>query len=668
MLSLINFRHPGKAGGLVRDRDPLSRTITTSIVSLILLVAAASGKAEDSSDLEEIVVTAGLEPIAAADVGTSLTIISREEIERRQVKYLSELLRTVPGFAVSQSGGPGGLTQVRVRGAEANQLLVLVDGIRANDPASGDEFQFQYALTSDIERIEIIRGPQSAVWGTDALAGVINIIRRREVSRDSSYLNSQAEGGSFGSIAASADGGFQRGRVQLTGGVAWQESDGINISRGPGEKDGSENTTADARFEFLATESLKLALSGQHVDATTDFDGISFVTGLPGDSDQFTEAEQTYVSATAGLNPAGDRWDVTASVNWLDSDNQNYSFGAWNGSTSAETLDFRLRGSFGLVAEEPRRHRLTFALDHREVDFSQRGIASEFGDPNQDQSYDVAGYAAEYVGRPAEGFTWSFSARRDEFSDFDDATTWQVAASKRFGDGVRLRASLGTGSKAPTFIERFGFFSELFLGNPDLEPESSRGWEIGADLPIGDTGFTFGATWFDQKLEDEIDGFVFDPETFLFTAVNRPGDSDRQGLELMLGGMLSFGLSLDVSYTYTDATDFSTGGVANPEIRRPEHMASLNLNQEFGGGRGNANLNLSYNGDQFDNYFPPPEYAMVPVELDAYTLVDFAVSWAITPALELTGRVSNLLDEDYEEILGFARPGRGFFAGIRGNF
>jgi vitamin B12 transporter len=151
--------------------------------------------AEDAFELEDIVVTAGLQPISITDVASSITVISREEIEQKQVLYLSELLRDVPGFAVSQAGGAGSQTQVRVRGAEANHLLVLIDGVRANDPSANDEFQYQFALTSNIERIEIIRGPQSATWGSDAVAGVINIIRKKTV--DSHFLSGNVEAGSF---------------------------------------------------------------------------------------------------------------------------------------------------------------------------------------------------------------------------------------------------------------------------------------------------------------------------------------------------------------------------------------------------------------------------------------------------------------------------------------
>jgi vitamin B12 transporter len=663
-----NLRFTGESAGLTRGLFNSESRLNAGKILFSGFLFVSAAHASEPGEMEHLVVTASMDPVEAVDVAGSLTVISREQIEQLQVRYLSELLRTVPGFAVSQAGGPGALTQVRVRGAEANQLLVLIDGVRANDPASGDEFQFQYALTSDIERIEIMRGPQSATWGTDALAGVVNIIRRKNLDSDSGFLKSNIEGGSFDSITAGVDGGWRSERTRFTGGVTYLESEGTNISRGDGEKDGSETTNFNGRLEFEASEALRLTLLGQHVDARNDFDGISFVTGLPEDSDQYTEANRTYLSGIATLSPLGARWNASATVNWLDSDNENFSFGAPNGSTSAETLEFKTRATIGLGANDPDDHRLTLALDYRDVEFSQRGAASAFGDPNQDQSYDVTGYAAEYIGRPTSDLTWMASVRQDDFSDFEDATTWQLGASQMLAAGIRLRGSIGTGSKAPTFIERYGFFPDFFQGNPDLKPEESQGWEVGFDVPLGDSSLNLGITYFSQDLENEINGFVFDPETFLFTAENREGESERNGVELLLSGAITSRLSISGSYTYTDATEIGPSGDSVREARRPEHMASLVLNQVFADGRGNVNLNVNYNGTQLDNYFPPPDYALVPVELDDFIVVGLAASWSLNSSWEITGRVTNLLDEDYEEILGFARPGRGVFVGIRGQF
>ena len=606
-----------------------------------------------------------MEPVPSDIVASSVTVITRSEIERRQVKYVADLLRDVPGFAVSQAGGVGSQTQIRVRGTESNHLLVLVDGIRANDPASNDDFQFEYELAANIERIEIIRGPQSAIWGTDALAGVINIIRRKEVTNR--YLNARGEYGSFDSVNLGVDGGIVEGRYQLSGGVAFQDSDGTNISREGNEKDGADSALVNAALDIEATDALKLSFSAQHVDASSDYDDVDFfVTGLPVDADRVTEIERWYARTEARFDPADSRWNAHASLNWLDSDNEIFSFGAWESSTAADALELRLRSSVNLDAAAE--HRLTIALDRRETDFHQRGYATPFGDPNQNQSSDVTGYAAEYLGEVFDGFNLTASARLDDFSDFEQAVTWQLAASQQIGRGLKLRGSVGTGSKAPTLIERFGFFPGSFIGNPDLEPEESQGWEVGIENTFSHERWRIGAAYFDQTLKDEIDGFVFDLDTFLFTAENREGKSYRSGVEVLLDGDVTDSLLISASYTYLDATEGDLQGNHTREVRRPRHMATLTANLDFADDRGQLNLNLNYNADQLDIYFPPPFFTGELVPLDDYLVVDLASSWKLNENLELVARVSNVFDEDYEEVLGFARPGRGVYAGLRSWF
>ena len=347
--------------------------IQSVLLSTTFLFFGSFATAEEPAELEELIVTAGLEPISVADVASSVTIITREEIEQKQVKFLADLLRDVPGFAVSQAGGPGTQTQVRVRGAEANQLLVLMDGIRANDPASGDEFQFQYALTSNIERIEIIRGPQSATWGTDALAGVINIIRRKDVANQ--YLAANAEYGSFNSVNLGVDGGINRERMTLTGGISYMNTDGTNISREGDEDDGAENLNANARMEIRASDSVGLVFSGQHVDATSEFDDFDFfTTGLPVDADRVTEAKRNYVRGEVRYDPADDPWNGGFEINWLDTDNNNFSDGVWDSATAAQTLEMRLKGSFLWGTKDSQNNRLTVVVDRENVDLPKCGL------------------------------------------------------------------------------------------------------------------------------------------------------------------------------------------------------------------------------------------------------------------------------------------------------
>ncbi|MBT8074216.1 MAG: TonB-dependent receptor, partial [Xanthomonadales bacterium] len=399
-----------------------SSTVFNMAATMLLVLPGGQALAEDILELEELVVTAGLQPVSLRDVASSVTVITREEIEQKQVKYLSDLLRDVPGFAVSQAGGAGSQTQIRVRGAEANQLLVLMDGVRANDPAASGEFQYQFALAANIERIEIIRGPQSATWGSDAMAGVINIIRRRDV--DERYLSGTVEAGSFDSVNVAVDGGYSGERFRLSGGLSYLDTDGTNISRTGNEKDGAENTTGNLGLEFDISESVNLRLSGQAVKATSEWDEIDyFVTGLPTDADRVTKSDQNFLSGELSYKPLQGRWSGSFSLHRMDSDNENFADGLWSGSTAATTLEYRLRGN-AFIGDD-RNHRFGFAIEHEDVDFSQRGEASPFGDPNQDQSYDINGYALEYIGKPFTGFSWTLSARLDDYSDFDNAKTWQ---------------------------------------------------------------------------------------------------------------------------------------------------------------------------------------------------------------------------------------------------
>jgi len=638
------------------------KAIFTMVSSLIFTSFSPQSIAEEALELDDMLVTARLRPISINDVASSITVITREDIEQRQVKYLSDLLRDVPGFAVSQAGGAGSQTQVRARGAEANQLLVLIDGVRANDPALGDEFQYQFALTSNIERIEIIRGPQSATWGSDAMAGVINIIRKKNVT--SQYLAGDVEGGSFSTVNLGVDAGYSGDVFRINGGASYLDTEGTNISRNGNEKDGAENATANISLEIDAGDAFTFGLSGLVVDASSEFDEIDFfVTGLPVDADRVTESEQTFLTGEFRYAGLESPFSANFSVRLLDSEHENFADGLWTSSTAAETLELRLRGGWAIG----RNHSLNFALERQDIDYSQRGEASFFGDPNQDQSYDVNGYALEYVGKPVADFTWTLSGRLDDYSDFDDATTWQLAGAYRLSSALRLRGSVGTGSKAPTFTERYGFFEDLFIGNPDLKPESSQGWEIGLDTNWTEGRQTLLLTYFNQDLQDEIDGFVFDPDTFMFTAKNKD-NSKRQGVEAVFDARLGKAWSFCASYTCTDATEKDASGQWVREVRRPKHITSLAANYYFADERGNLNLNVNYSGKQLDVFFSPVTFTQDRVDIPSYTVVDLAAAWKLTSSLEITARASNLFDEEYEEILGFVRPGRAFYAGLRGRF
>ena len=632
--------------------------------------------AQDNDDsIETITVTGSRTPVPLPLLGSSGTVIDRQELERRQSASLSTILRDVPGFAVSRSGVQGSVTQLRVRGAEANQVLVMIDGIEANDPAQGSEFNLAHLLVREIERVEVIRGPQSALWGSDALAGVVNIITRR--GEGDPTLSGFAEGGSFGTVYGGGGISGSGDRFHFNIGGSILDSAGSNISRQGNEKDGYDNTTLSFKGGYEVTDYLSFKVLGRHTDATNEFDNTDFLTGLPADSDNVTDSARDYGLIQIRLDTFGGRWEHIADGSITATENDNFTSGVETSSTQGKRYEFDYQTNYFIdtLAYGGTQHTLTFAIDYEKEDFTQRGQASAFGDPNQDLEMDSTGMIGEY--RIASDLDWLLSAgiRHDSNSDFQDDTTFRLTGSYRYSaTGTRLRAAYGSGSKNPTFTERFGFFAQSvtpFVGNPGLKPERSRGWEVGFEQPLLEDRARFGFTYFDEDLRDEINGFVFDPTLGpfgAFTAQNVDGISKRHGIELSGQMQVSPALLLKGMYTWLDATETDTFGNDLKEIRRPEHIASINLNYVFLNGRGNINLNMFYNGKQLDTYFPPFPQPMQRVTLDDYVFVNLTADWQLTESVSLYGRIENLLDENYEEIFGFATPGIGAYAGVRVRF
>lgn len=635
---------------------------------VLLAVISINTSAED---LETVVVTAARTPVNPDEVGSSMTIISAEEIEQRQVANLADILRDVPGLAVSRSGGPGASTQIRVRGAEANHVLVLIDGIEANDPAQGSEFNFANVLTDGIERIEVVRGPQSALWGSDALAGVINIITAPGAGPPT--IAGYVEAGSFatrragGSIAAGAD----RYHFNLNGSVL--DSGGTNVSRQGDEDEGFNEGTVSLNAAYTPAPELEFTVNARHEAATSQFDNVDFlITGLPSDSNSETETRLDYAGARAKLSLLDGHWEQRLGATFTGTRNDNFNDRLESGSGAGRK--YRLEYQTSGLLETPRllgsTHVLTFALEHELEDFRQRGPATPFGDPNQDLNVRTTAIVGEYRVRAAESLSFSAGVRHDANSDFADTTTLRFTATwdPPGLPGTRLHSTWGEGVKNPTFSDRFGFFAESvppFIGNPDLKPESSQGWDAGVAQALFGGRLRLGVTHFRERLEDEIDSFVFDPSRNAFTAMNTGGTSWRQGIEVTAAADLSPGLKLNAAYTWLDAVQPDAAGGETQEVRRPRHVASINANYAFAGDRANINLNVAYTGAQSDTFFPPFPRPAEEVALRDFTLVTLAGSYRIAGNLSLYARVDNLLDRDYEEVFGYQAPGISASAGIR---
>lgn len=635
------------------------------------LAADPPADATVGAPVDTITVTAYRTPQPLDRVGSAVTIVGSDGIELRQDAVAAEALRGVPGLAIARGGPVGAQTQVRMRGAEANQLLVLIDGVEANDLATDDSFSFEHLTTFDIERIEVVRGPQSALWGSDALAGVINVVTRRpeQPLETAGFL----ESGSFGLVNGGARVGLRGDDASLAASVSRLDVDGTNAARTGTEDDGYENTTGNLAAALRVLPSLALDFSLRHTDATTDYDALDFVDGVlvPVDANDHTDVTQDYARAGARLDLLDGRWshELHYGVTAVDTDTtaeDRYAGGFDHSSTRGDKYGVYYQSTVRLPQRDPAAPAdlLTVAVDHEREEFRQRVDSSDYGNPNQDQALETTGYAVEYVAFIGRDLSLSASARRDDNSDFGDVNTMRATASWNLpATRTRLHASFGNGQKSPTFFERFGYAPDTFVGNPNLDPETSRGWDAGVEQALLDGRLVADVTWFLTDLEDEINGYYCPPPDFLCTAVNEDTSSRRRGVETSVRAELGPAWSVSASYTYTDATE----GDAR-EVRRPMHVASVDATGRWLNGRLAFNAGAYYTGQREDDAFLLDAPYVTRVTLGDYTLVNLALSYDVTRQVTVYGRLENALDEDYEDVYGFNTPGIGGFAGVRVRF
>lgn len=609
---------------------------------------------DTNAEIEEVLVSASLIPITASRSANAVTVIDRAQLRNRATVSLSNILRDVPGFSVSQVGVLGSQTQIRVRGAEANHLLVTIDGVEANDPSQGDEFSWGTLTASDIERIEIIRGPQSSLRGSDAVAGVVNIITR---SAEKSSVGLFLESGSWATHHSGFNIGYKQGDFDIRFGLSHIESEGDNIARRGDENDGYRNTTYNIRSGLKLSDQIDISFAARESDGMNQFDADNDFDGLIEDQDRVSEFENSTMRFQGDYSSKDGTWQHKVLISQSKSDNNAFADKA-KGNVTASTKDqIQYIGSF---TWDQGAQNIAALVEGEEEDWMQRGeITWGVYDPNQDRERDTDSVAVEYRTDINDHLTLAASARHDDNSEFDSAKTYRAEAIYQLTEAIRLRGAVGTAVKNPTFTERFGFYTN-FIGNPNLIPEESTSWELGADQLIMGGALTLSLTIFEAELENEIDGFVYDPATFAYTSSNINGTSERKGAELSAVGNISESMSLSAAYTYTD----STGDDAVREVRRPRHIASLNLGWQAAHNL-HLNTNIQFTGEQTDVYFPPfPEPSQV-VALSNHTLVNINLNYSATEKFEMYLKLENALNENYEEVFGYQTLGFGASLGLR---
>lgn len=615
-------------------------------------------EAEDATVVTqpEVVVSASRVPVATEQVGSAVTVITAEELEQRQVRIVSDVLRDVPGVAVSRTGPTGAFTQVRIRGAEGNQTLVIIDGIEVNNPAGGSEFDFANLLNSDLARIEVLRGPQSALYGSDAIGGVVNVVSERP--EDGFSFLGRGEGGSFNTGSGLINAGYGGEDFYGSATIDHFTTGGISVAEernGNTEEDGYENTTMRLKGGVaLFDDMLEFEAVGYRVDSTRDGDASALIVGAV-DSDDTSDTLQHFGLASAKLKLFDGAWEHIARASFVHVDtdffdgNDNQTFSS-NGEK--DKFDYQTNLFFSTPQFADAEHTLTFLAERERED--QRSGGATFNNV-EIVNY---GYAGEYRLGLWDRLFLSGGLRYDDNDDlFDNETTYRATAAYLHREtGTRLHGSVGRGVKNPTLFELFGFTAN-FTGNPNLEPEKSFGWDVGVEQSFWDDRVLIDVTYFNNEIEDLITGSGN-------TAINLEGENEIQGIEVSAAAEPIQGLRFDIAYTFTDAEDDNGDDLT----RRPKHVASFNANYAFDLYNRPANLNFGvrFSGKQDDTVllgFGPGQTRTE--TLDSFTLVNIGASYEIADGISLFARGENLLDDNYQEVVGFGTPGIAGFAGVR---
>ncbi|MYG14033.1 MAG: TonB-dependent receptor [Gammaproteobacteria bacterium] len=604
---------------------------------LLLLAGAAPIQAADA--IETLVVTAHRLP-------TDDPILPVTRLEPGLEAAVGvDALRQLPNLAIAQSGSLGGVAQVRLRGSEANHALVLIDGIEVNDPANGSEYNFAHLMPFASTAIEFLPGAQSAVWGSDALAGVIHLSTAPNQANRAVGMESGAFGGRTARIqlADRLESGYYNLAALTT------ESDGVNISRRGTEKDGYEQVGWQASGGWLGDRwQVRSVLRG--ANTKSEYDPGAFPTYLPADGDNFAEHDEVVAGVDVGWD--AHRWQHQFKLNHLRTENDDFAESQSTLATEGERTKVSYTAGYRLASNLQTQG----FVEHEAESFKQRAAATLFGDPNHSQRVDALSAGLELIGQIGKGLAWSASLRQDDNSDFGNATTHRFALRYRTGRGD-LWLNVGEGIKNPSFIERFGFTPDTFFGNPNLEPETNKHLSIGAKGVLGPT--TWALTLFRDRLQNEINGFHFDPALGGFTAVNRDGKSKRQGAEVTAEVQLG-NTRLAGGWGYLDAEEDDGGR----EIRRPSHSGHLSATHQRG--RWLLHGAAYFVGSRDDLSFA--SWPATRVRLGDYQLLRLSAAFQITDRLEVSGRLENGLDDDYEDVLGYQTPGRAAYFGVRLNF
>ena len=638
----------------------LASAASVVLATYLPLQAIASEKSE------EIVVVGSTIPTESFKLGNSISVLDASAIDDIGVEYAADIFRHIPGLAVSRSGGQGGFAQILIRGAEGNHVLVLIDGVEVAAAGSG-EFDFAALLAVDIERIEVLRGAQSGLYGSNATAGVISITTRGGGKGREFSLSTEKGSNDTEQLAVSIAGGDDvvSGRLNVT----YRESEfdlSTDDSVMGNEEDNDKILAISASGQWSVNQNVSFDVHARYNENKTETDGFDFsggtLQGLAVDDDSWSEDTDFSIGIDTNVSLLDGKSLTKFSASSTKNETEAY-FGAPSGNESSR-VGYSMQTTWILDVGRYVKNQTTVFGQREEETYRN----TEPSSPEQEfkQGRNLTGFGLEHRLELWDSVYLSGVLRRDNNDAFEDEVTYSTSIAYLIRrSGTRIHTSYGKGVTNPSFFEQFGFNPGTFKGNPDLNPEKSKGGDIGVEQSFMNDDLVFDLTYFNATLDDEIVGFT-DPVDLLRTSVNSADESKRQGAEFMASYNASYGLSINGTYTYTHSAD--DGG---REVRRPLHVASLNAAYRFFDDNAKVAINWVYNGSMLDSDFRnvyTNGFKAEKTKLASYQIVNINGSFQVNNNVQIFARVDNLFDEDYEEVIGYQTPGVGYYTGIRLTF
>ena len=611
---------------------------------------AADASSADAGNGETVVVSATRVPTPESEVASSVTVITADDIAAKQSQSLPDILKDVPGLNIVQTGGPGGQTAIFMRGTNGNHTKVIVDGIDVGDPTNTDgSFDISRFLTQDIQTIEVLRGPQSGLYGSDAIGGVINIVTRS--GSGPAQLTASAQAGSFETFnqAAALSGSDDRFHYAVNlehfhSGATPVTPLNLLTPGEPRNDDYYDNLTGSTKLGFDVTSNFDLGLVARYIDSHLRLTGDDpFAFPSPPEAQQSaTNSHQFYTRATAHLLTFEGAFEQTLGVAYNRVDSSDFTPPADGPPTffAGDRLKVDWQGNIRLAATQL----LVLGAEHQRDEMHSPVAA--------DQTID-SGYA-ELQSSFGDRLFNTVSVRYDDNDHFGSKVTYRLAPVYAIKEtGTRIKASIGTGFKAPTLDELFHNYPEFdFYANPGLKPESSHGYDVGFDQTLAQGALTFGATYFRNLITNLI------TDNADFTSLANVGRARTDGVESFIAWQPLKTVTLRLDYTFTEAVD----AILDEELlRRPKHKASLNAGWQATT-RFALHATVLTVGDWADGN---RDFSIPRLRAPGYTTVDLAANYDITARFAVFGRIDNLLDRRYQNPTGFMHPGLGAFAGVK---